>query len=65
MATVTLHPYTTGPGRVGASVPAAPKTAPVELAPFWSSLFEARAARGDARPEKPSAVVGDLWIQIR
>ena len=35
------------------------------LPPFWTSLFNARNTRDAARPEKPSAVVGDLWIQIR
>ena len=63
MATATLH-----------REPLLPATRPSDaerLPPFWSSLFEATADFGaaphsePAQPEKPSAVVGSLWIQIR
>lgn len=71
MATVTLHPFGSGPARNRAIAPAA--TAPVEpaprLAPFWGSLFgdAAPAAANDPAPRavKSSALVGDLWIQVR
>lgn len=70
MSTVTLHPFGSGPTRNRAIAPTA---TPVESAPrlpaFWSSLFSpsTSAAANDEAPRavKSSAVVGDLWIQIR
>jgi len=61
MATVTLH-------RLAPS----PTTDRPRLPPFWSSLINGAPA-ADAEPARPaapaarksSAIVGDLWIQIR
>lgn len=72
MASVTLHPFGSGPTRNRAI---APSSAPIEpaprLAPFWGSLFhedevaanEPAAPTAESRPS--TAVVGGLWIQIR
>jgi hypothetical protein len=70
MATVTLHPFGSGPTRNRAIAPTASPNEPTPRLPaFWGSLFNSStpAAANDEAPRavKSSAVVGDLWIQIR
>jgi hypothetical protein len=69
MATVTLHPFGSGPTRNRANAPAAVPVEPTPRLPaFWGSLFHASAAAANdeaPRAEKSSALVGGLWIQIR
>lgn len=54
-----------------ATLPRNVTSEPDRIPPFWSSLFKATPAQttsaNDEQPktEKPSAVVGGLWIQIR
>jgi hypothetical protein len=63
MATATLHPNTSLP--VVERAPALAKASPTELPPFWSSLSKPRTEPVEPQPVKSSALVGDLWIQIR
>ena len=63
MATATLS---------RSNVPATRQPTPdaERIPPYWSSLFkatptEATPRHDDRQPEKPSAVFGGLWIQIR
>lgn len=70
MATVTLHPFGSGPTRNRAIAPTATPVEPTPRLPaFWGSLFnepKATAANDEApHAVKSSAVVGGLWIQIR
>lgn len=69
MATVTLHPFGSGPTRNRANAPTVAQTEPTPRLPaFWGSLLSPSSAAANDEPlhaEKPSAVVGGLWIQIR
>lgn len=69
MATVTLHPFGSGPTRNRANAPTVVQTEPTPRLPaFWGSLISPSTAAANDEPpqaEKSSAVVGGLWIQIR
>jgi hypothetical protein len=70
MSTVTLRPFGSGPLRDRANAPtSAQPEQGLQLPAFWGSLFnhEPTAAANDPAPQarKSSALVGDLWIQIR